>query len=294
MPADQHHRSKKVRYDLVLVPKDDAGQAKSVRLTPWQIYLSISGVVLFLVGSVLAILIYTPVGPMLPIENPELENRYGKELLSLNQRMESMMEQLVELRDYNVMLRKALGENVVVTDSGVAILGAARPSQSGRVQAEQLPERAGVQTPEQVRSLSQPSFVRAVVVEKQTVVFPVIIPTEGYITRGFIPDQRHYGIDVAGKTGTIVNAAADGHVIFAGWTSDDGNKVILTHAGGFLTVYKHNRSLMTSVNAFARRGEPIAQLGNTGQTSAGPHLHFEVWKDGTPVDPAQYILNFNF
>lgn len=294
MSADQHHRSKKVRYDLVLVPRDDAGQAKSLRFTPWQIYSTMFAVVIFLVGSVIAILVYTPLGPMVPIENPELENRYSKELLSLNQRMVSMMEQLVELRGYNVKLRNALGENVALTDSGIAVLGSARPAQRGRIETDRPRERAAVQRSQQEASPLRSPPLQTVVVERHAVVFPVIIPAEGYITRGFSAEQRHYGIDVAGKSGTIVNAAADGHVVFAGWTSDDGNKIILTHAGGFLTVYKHNQSLLTSVNAFARRGEPIAQLGNTGETSAGPHLHFEVWKDGTPVDPAQYILNFHF
>lgn len=292
MPADLHHRSKKVRYDLVLVPRDDAGQAKSLRLTPWQMVGSLAAIVIVLVGSVLAILIYTPVGPMLPIENPELENRYSRELLSLNQRMAAMMEQLVELRNYNVMLRKALGENVALTDSGVAVLGSPRPQQPGGTQADRSQEQ--FRDPGQRLAPVRTPVVQTSGVEKQAVVFPVIIPAEGYVTRGFNAEQRHYGIDVAGKTGTVVNAAADGHVVFAGWTNDDGYKVIMTHAGGFLTVYKHNRSVLTAVNVFARRGEPIAQLGNTGLTSAGPHLHFEVWKNGTPVDPALYILNFNF
>jgi murein DD-endopeptidase MepM/ murein hydrolase activator NlpD len=97
-------------------------------------------------------------------------------------------------------------------------------------------------------------------------------------------------MDFAGKQGTPVYAAADGHVILSGWTYDDGNMVILSHGGGYLTVYKHNRSLLIGEHSVVRRGEPIALLGTSGKTSLGPHLHFEVWKDGIPQNPADYLL----
>jgi murein DD-endopeptidase MepM/ murein hydrolase activator NlpD len=124
--------------------------------------------------------------------------------------------------------------------------------------------------------------------------FPAILPAEGYITRGFSPSERHYGLDIAGRTGTLINAAADGHVVFAGWTNDDGNVVILSHLNGFVTFYKHNKSLVKTAGEYVKRGEPIALLGNSGRTSSGPHLHFEIWKDGSPVDPSEFLLNLNF
>jgi hypothetical protein len=117
MSGEQHHKSKRVRYDLVLVPRDDAGHAKSLRFAPWQVYLTLGGSVLVLVIVVLALLVYTPLGILFPLENPGLVNKYSKELVSLNQRMTSLMEQLVELREYNVKLRNALGEKVVATDN---------------------------------------------------------------------------------------------------------------------------------------------------------------------------------
>ncbi|MEP0823554.1 MAG: M23 family metallopeptidase, partial [Ignavibacterium sp.] len=111
------------------------------------------------------------------------------------------------------------------------------------------------------------------------------------ITRGFEPGQRHFGLDIAGTLGTPVNAAADGYVVFAGWTVDEGYVMILSHTDGFLTFYKHNQTLLKGANVFVKRGEPIALLGNSGRMSSGPHLHFEIWKDGTPVDPSLYLLN---
>jgi murein DD-endopeptidase MepM/ murein hydrolase activator NlpD len=112
------------------------------------------------------------------------------------------------------------------------------------------------------------------------------------MTRGFDPEHNHFGLDIAGKTGNLIVAAADGKIVFSGWTYDGGYIVIVSHASGFMSFYKHNQSLLKSSGSFVRRGEPIATLGNSGTTSSGPHLHFEIWKDGIPVDPSIYMINF--
>ena len=295
MAGDQHHKSKKTRYDVLLVPRDDAGKAKSVRFAPWQVYLLVITSLFVVVAAVLALLMYTPVGTLVPIENPGLVNKYSKELVSLNQRMTSMMEQLLELREYNVKLRKALGEKVVATDSGVAVVGSPRTDKpepkKNNVREQKAPE---VTRGEISRAMLGAASMTQGVQEVSRVAFPVVLPIEGYVTRGFEPASRHYGLDIAGSSGSTIHASADGYVVFAGWTSDDGNKIIVSHAGGFLTFYKHNQSLLTTANLYVRRGQPIALLGNSGETSVGPHVHFEIWKDGVPVNPANYILNLNF
>lgn len=237
-------------------------------------------------------MIYTPLGQIVPIPNPELERKYGEQLVDLNSRMNTMMEQLIELRMYNVKLRNALGEIATATDSGVISSPRVQeppPQDLGRQDRPSPIESGGMGYP----SGMEPTFASMVAADEGTrlsVVFPAMMPAQGYLTRGFDAEQRHFGIDIAGKTGTPVVAAADGYVVFSGWTYQDGQVLILSHSGGFLTYYKHNQSLLKSANIFVRRGEPIALLGNSGRTSSGPHLHFEVWKDGAPVDPARYLL----
>ena len=295
MSGAEHHKSKKARYDLLLVPRDDAGQSKSVRFAPWQVYLTLGGSAVVIVAAVLALLVYTPLGILFPLENPALVNKYSKDLVSLNQRMTLLMEQILELREYNVKLRKALGEKVVATDSGVVVVGSPRSEKpDGRqvdAREKSTPDITRTNLP---RSIFTAAATSAMMQEDRQVSFPAVMPTEGYLTRGFDASQRHYGIDIAGSTGSLVRASADGSVVFAGWTSSDGNQIILSHPGGFLTFYKHNQSLLVPANATVKRGEPIALLGSSGETSAGPHVHFEVWKDGVPIDPAGVVLNFNF
>jgi murein DD-endopeptidase MepM/ murein hydrolase activator NlpD len=125
---------------------------------------------------------------------------------------------------------------------------------------------------------------------------PTLLPVEGFLTEDFDEEQwsplrKHLGIDIAAKTGTVVRAAAEGTIVFANWTFDLGNLVIIDHGDGFLTFYGHNQRILKGVGGFVAKGEPIANVGSSG-ASSGPHLHFEIWKNGVPVDPKQYILEF--
>ena len=294
MPSErEHHKSKKRVYSIVVVPGEDA-EPKTFRFTAWRAIGLGAFALAVLVGSVLAIMVYTKVGALLPITNPELENKYNRELVSLYNEVAHVKEQLLELGSYNVKLRKALGENVALTDSGVVRVGKPRTNelQSGKI-AEKVEQAVRQYEQKALEYSTQQVAEKAPEGTRTRVNFPAILPTEGYVTRSYEPAQRHFGLDIAAKSGTLVNAASDGFVVFAGWTHDDGNLVIISHANGFLTFYKHNQSLLKASNTFVKRGEPIALLGNSGRTSSGPHLHFEIWKNGTPVDPSLYVLNLN-
>ncbi len=294
MAADrQHHKSKKNRYTIVLVPDEDASKTKNFQLAFWQL---VTGFVLFAVLAVMIVVLaltYTPLGQVFPLSNKGLENRYSRELVSLNQQMMSLMEQLVELRSYNIKLRRAFGENITLSDSG-SVKVTSRTSQAEKsdlLQEGQITARS-VRLMNSAQRMIPTQTTKSETDGRSAVSFPAILPTEGYMTRGYEPESNHYGLDIAGKIGTLINAAADGNVVFSGWTSNDGYIVIISHAGGFLSFYKHNQTLLKSAGSFVRRGEPIATLGNSGATSSGPHLHFEIWKDGVSVDPSVYMINY--
>ncbi len=112
-------------------------------------------------------------------------------------------------------------------------------------------------------------------------------PNDGPITRGF-EAGAHPGLDIAGQTGSPVRAAAAGMVVFAGWDSTLGYSVLLDHGRGRQTRYGHNDSLDVRVGDIVTRGQVVARLGNTGQSS-GPHVHFEYYNDGVAVSPLQFL-----
>lgn len=124
------------------------------------------------------------------------------------------------------------------------------------------------------------------VTKTEIVLFP---PVSGTVTQIYDAKKKHYGVDVVAARETPVKATADGMVIFAEWTADTGHVIILEHKDGLLSVYKHNGSLNKGQGDIVRSGEVIASVGNTGELTTGPHLHFELWDKGAPMNPQDFI-----
>jgi murein DD-endopeptidase MepM/ murein hydrolase activator NlpD len=114
-------------------------------------------------------------------------------------------------------------------------------------------------------------------------------PVKGIVTDGYSLKNKHFAIDIAVEKGTPVKSVADGTVIFAEWTAETGHVIIVEHSGGFISIYKHNTSLHKEQGDLVKSGEVIASAGDTGEFSTGPHLHFELWNEGYPVNPVNYI-----
>ena len=117
----------------------------------------------------------------------------------------------------------------------------------------------------------------------------LISPIEGIITSGFDKATNHFAVDIASASNTPVKTCYEGTVIFADWTSETGNIIIVQHENNLLSAYKHNSALLKEVGEFVRSGEAIAIIGISGENSTGPHLHFELWFEGAPIDPQNFI-----
>jgi murein DD-endopeptidase MepM/ murein hydrolase activator NlpD len=301
-----HHSSKQHKLQIVIIPEGNGEKGLSFTAVRWHLIAAAAGICLLIALASVSAIVFTPLGQLIPVSDAELSHRYGSELVSLQHRVLRLSEEMLVLRDYNRKLRVALGDKTD-TDSLMTSLtdrlesapdvshettlaGDAGIEPSARPKVEHQSENAGIEKkgpsaeaapPEAQASRSDAGFHAA---------FPISSPVEGYITRTFQNDKMHFGVDYAGKRGTIVAAAADGYVIFSNWTQEDGNIIILSHGGGYVTVYQHNQSLLKQQGDFVKRGTPIALLGDSGTTSYGPHLHFEIWKDGRPQDPSAYLI----
>ncbi len=114
-------------------------------------------------------------------------------------------------------------------------------------------------------------------------------PVSGTISAGFMLNRNHFGVDVLSPKNTPIKSAMDGYVFFSDWTLETGHTIGIQHSNNILTFYKHNSSLLKKVGTFVKAGEAIAIIGNSGTLSSGPHLHFELWHNGKPLDPTDYI-----
>lgn len=207
-----------------------------------------------------------------------------KELESTNERIRDIAERLAELKQFEQQLRRGLQ----LPEGNLPSPDVLNPSRTEPISSdEMLPEDElvlGVYG-ERAAEISSESVLPADI--------PTHPPVRGYVTRTFearrdLNDPGHYGLDVAAREGTTIQASANGLVLFAGWSYPYGNLIVIAHKSGYNTFYGHNQLLLVAPGDRVIQGQPIALLGNSGRSSA-PHLHFEIWKDGVRVDPESVL-----
>ena len=114
-------------------------------------------------------------------------------------------------------------------------------------------------------------------------------PLRGLITNKFDPKTDHFAVDVVGKQNARISSVLDGTVIFSGWTMDTGYSIYIQHENNIISAYKHNAELLKAVGDKVKAGDVVAIMGNSGELTTGPHLHFELWYNGTALNPETYI-----
>ena len=125
---------------------------------------------------------------------------------------------------------------------------------------------------------------------REDILFQLGIADAKTVTTTFDRAQGHFGMDIVAKADAAVKACLEGTVIEASWTTDAGHVLHIQHRNDLVSIYKHNSVLLRKVGDKVRAGEAVAIVGNSGELTTGPHLHFELWLKGDPVDPQRYIV----
>ncbi|NOR74765.1 MAG: peptidoglycan DD-metalloendopeptidase family protein [Draconibacterium sp.] len=115
------------------------------------------------------------------------------------------------------------------------------------------------------------------------------VPVKGIVSNQFDSGTDHFGIDLVSNVNARISAVLQGTIIFSGWTLETGYVIYIQHESDLISVYKHNAELLKNTGDKVQAGEAIAIIGNTGELSSGPHLHFELWYNGNALNPEQYI-----
>ncbi|TSJ81425.1 MAG: M23 family metallopeptidase [Candidatus Cardinium sp.] len=147
-------------------------------------------------------------------------------------------------------------------------------------------------TPEPTETVSRTEPSAAATNQKQPtnnrspLLFP---PINGMVTKSFHKEGNHYGVDIVAKEKDPIKATSAGVVIFSDWSVDTGWVVVIQHYNNVVSIYKHCAILFKKVGNLVRAGDVIALMGNSGEISTGPHLHFELWSEGVALNPEDYI-----
>jgi murein DD-endopeptidase MepM/ murein hydrolase activator NlpD len=119
--------------------------------------------------------------------------------------------------------------------------------------------------------------------------FSFFTPLRGIVTSKLDIAAKHYGVDIVSVQNEAIKATLDGVVIFSGWTIETGYTISIQHENDLISIYKHNSALLKDQGSNVKAGDAIAIIGSSGEYSTGPHLHFEIWYNGVPVDPTDFI-----
>ncbi|WP_299434169.1 M23 family metallopeptidase [uncultured Aquimarina sp.] len=269
------------KYRLVILNEDTFEERISFKLTRLNVFVLLMITSIILVSCTTILIAFTPLREYIPGYSSTSLNQKATRLVSTADSLETALR--VNQKYYNSIKKVLTGDvKTVEFDIDSAV-------QSQKLNPEEVdlnPSEQDIKLREEVSREDKYSLFES---EKSSTDFSLFPPVRGSITSKYNVNEKHYAIDVAVPKDTPIKAAAAGTVIFAEWTSETGHVIILEHGNSLLTVYKHNASLTKQQGELVKAGEVIATAGSTGELSTGPHLHFELWRDGYPTDPSKFI-----
>lgn len=270
------------KYKLSFINENTLEEVWSFRLSQLSVFISLGVFAFSLVAFTAFIIIMTPIRNYLP---GYLDVEVRKEIVQNALRADSL-ERMIEIQ--NLYLK-----NVTGIISGTIELDSIREIDSlARVDADfEIPRSP--EEEEYVKNFEQEEKYNLTVLNTNPLPMDGLYfykPVNGVISSHYQADIHHFGVDIAAASKESVLATLDGTVMYAGYDPNQGNVIQLQHKNGFVSVYKHNELLLKEPGEQVVAGEAIALVGNTGKLSTGPHLHFELWYNGKPVNPEDFIV----
>tara|TARA_B100000809_G_scaffold125819_1_gene124063 strand:- start:1318 stop:2184 length:867 start_codon:yes stop_codon:yes gene_type:complete len=273
----------KHKYRLVILNDDTFEEKVSLRLSQLNVFVVLGISSLLLILLVILLIAFTPLKEFIPgyanvnirkqgvenfLKSDSIEVALAENNLYINNIKHIIQDELAELDDESVVDSSANYEGIknepIEEDSVLRNM----------IETEEkynLFNKAG-STPGNISS------------------FIFLQPLKGTVTNRFNFKEQHFGIDVVAPKNEAIKATLDGTVIFAEWTVETGYVIQLQHADNIVSIYKHNSVLHKKAGDYVRAGEVIAIVGNSGELSTGPHLHFELWYNGIAINPEDYMM----
>lgn len=275
----------KNRYRLVVMNDATFDERFSVSLTPLNVISGVTLITIILTVFVLSLIVFTPAREYIP--------GYGDTQTRMNAMKAAMKADSLQIvqrsyeQYYNNVKRVLSGE---ISPDSVEVDLSKEPEEYENldfsVSKEDSILRNEIESKERY-ALSDENKNASDLIGMPKVLF--FVPMRGTVTSPFDAAIKHFGVDITAPEGEAVMAVYDGTVIFSSFTSDGGNVIQIQHPNNLISVYKHNSVVLKKVGDRVGAGENIAIIGNSGEYTDGPHLHFELWHNGVPINPQEYI-----
>jgi|SRR5690554_5768236 murein DD-endopeptidase MepM/ murein hydrolase activator NlpD len=274
------------KYTLIILNEGSQQEQFSLRLNRINVLVIVALTSFFIIMATVLVLLYTPVHDYVLPSSKQAEVLDKQEILDLTNQVELLEEKLnsndIYIRNLQAILSGEAPIPEIDTAGGKFTSSVDLSKVNLNPTEDDLELRKEVEKEEMFNVQSDNS-----VQEAGSLLFT---PLKGFVTSGYNPEENHLAVDIAAQQGEAIKSVAAGTVLFADWTPDTGYVVIVQHQMGMISVYKHALTVYKKWGDVVKKGEVIAAVGNTGELTTGPHLHFELWMDGSPVDPQQYIV----
>jgi murein DD-endopeptidase MepM/ murein hydrolase activator NlpD len=270
------------KYRMVVLNEDTYEEVGNMRLSRLNLIALVGVLLILLIAIIFSLIAYTNIRELVP--------GYPDAAMRQNIRENAMK---VDSLEYEQAIRDQYFENL-------------RRIISGEMPENYMNDTTGMINPQEITFIrsANDSLLRQQVeaeeqfrlsaleenqVSKNLYDLHFFTPVNGIVTRSFNPREGHFGIDLVAEPNEVVKAVLDGTVTMSTWTLETGYVIQIQHDYELLSVYKHNATLFKSVGQKVKAGDAIAIVGNSGELTTGPHLHFELWHDRVPLNPAEYI-----
>lgn len=271
------------KYRMVLLNEDTYEEVGNIRLTRLNLIALVGVVLILLIAIIFSLIAYTNIRELIP--------GYPDAAMRQHIRQNAMK---VDSLEYEQSIRDQYFNNLNRIISGEMPENYLNDT-AGMVDVEEISFlrstndallRQQVEAEEQFRL----SVLDQEYLNRNLYDMHFFTPVDGIITRSFDPTEGHFGIDLVAAPNEVVKAALDGTVTMSTWTLETGYVIQVQHDNELISVYKHNATLFKSVGQKVVAGDAIAIVGNSGELTTGPHLHFELWHDRVPLNPVEYIV----
>ncbi len=266
------------KFRFVILNDDTFEEVLTVKLSPLNIFTGSVFAILFTIAITTLVIAYTPLKEMIP---GYASSKLRRESINLALKADSLETSVRLNKQYINGIQRILNGEVI--DSVLIDMQEADSLDAVVLSSPSAQDSAFRQWVEEENEFTLDQNAPELDIPQ------LMAPVDGLVTSSFESGKGHYAVDIAAPKNTPVKSCYEGTIVYADWSSETGHVIIVQHERNLLSAYKHNSALLKTVGDYVRSGEAIAIIGNSGENSTGPHLHFELWYDGYAINPEEYI-----
>ena len=277
---------------IIILDVDNYEEKRSYTTSKFNVFVLLSFFTILLGFLTFALISYSSLKNLIPgYPNPTQQQEIKNKSIVIDQKLTELLSKTEKEKLYINNVMQILNGSIPIDekDTSWKKIQASSNSNTNEISSSEKSMREKVQNREKFDIDIIPGGALKSEVLPELLLFP---PIKGEITNKMNISSGHYGVDIIAPKNEAVSSILNGTIIYHNWSPTDGHVVHIQHKKNLISIYKHNSEILKEIGDFVESGEPIAIVGNSGEHSTGPHLHFELWHNGYPLDP-EIFINFN-